>query len=971
MSHIPIVSAVSARRTSFRLHLLLVAILLLSAHSVQAAYSLTTGELTGSDGDVVELDPSKDSGGRTFLEFRSRNVSGSERHRITFFRFDTTGMTNLLDAASFHFWVASSQTDADAFSIDVFGVVDGVANEHDWSESSLTYDTAPGLSGSDYPDIDRDHVPGETTYLGTISYPGGGYYGELSLSSQALIDFLNADSNSGVTIFLEPQVAADGEDFFVHIRSFEGVGSDPDDLAPTLILNIEPPPPPPPPSTNEVFLVETSGDITIGNGYVQAVISKSSGMCTDLRREGENNLLVNGGRLYMDSNSGGSYYSFGGTYSLVESTTNRIHFKIAGRMGEFDADLHYVLQVGDSGFHCYVVYHHGSGDGATYLEQARMVLRCDKNVFTNAFTSEQKTGQMIDPGLLSGATEIMDATLKLPAVSSYTNATGYTDDGFPVYTKYDWADFLETHKAHGLSGDTTGLWMITGSEEFMNGGPTKGELFIHGTDSTPLMIETFHAAHFSGSASKVQLAANEVWEKVYGPYFIYVNSGESAPELWQDALQRADAEKAAWPLDWMAEASYPVDRGTVIGRLRAGDAAAGNALMVLAQPGSDWQVQGRDYIFWSRADAAGNFSIPKVRPGTYSLYAMVPGNSGEMELSGVNVVAGSATDLGRLSWTPPQRAETLWQVGTPDRSTAEFRFGDQMRQFGLWWNYLDEQGTADLNYTIGTSSPSDWYYAQMVAALDNGTYHSPKWNVVFDLDSVPATPCELVLDLAGTMSGTLYLNVNGSSIGSLALENDAGIYRSATQLSLYTQRRVSFNASLLHTGSNMLTLQLNGHSNWSGDKPVSPSAGVMYDAIRLEAGPVVAETIIQNPSPQEAYDVWAAANLPPGNHTFEGDANEDGVANGFDFAFGPLLDPFVLLDVQVFSDVPTAVLVVDPNNNGSAYTQLEVDSTRDLLDWTLESVLLQESEVDGERRWTPLTVENNLFFRANIRLLEF
>ena len=723
------------------------------------------------------------------------------------------------------------------------------------------------MSESDYPDIDRDHVEGETVLLGTISYPGGGYYGELSLTNQALIDFINTDSNEGVTLLIEPQVAEADEDFFLHIRSSEGVGSDTGDIAPTLEFpNIDAPEVDTPVvSTNEVYLSETSGDVEIGNGYVRAVISKSDGRCTDLRMEGGNNLLLNGGKLYMDlywkdSFSGSTEYtSFSdGTYSLVEATTNRAHFMVVSEMGSFEVELHYVLQVGDSGIHCYVVYRHGVGDAETYLEQARMVLRCDKNVFTRAFASEDKTGQMISPSLLAGATEIMDATLQLPMDSSYTNVTGTTDDGYPVYTKYDWADCMETHKAHGLSGATNGLWMISGSEEFMNGGPTKGELLVHGTSTTPLMIETFHASHFIGTDSSVHIAENEEWEKVYGPYFIYLNGGTG--DLWQDALERADEEKAAWPLSWMDETAYPVERGAVSGRLFVEGVAASNALMVLAQPGSDWQVQGHDYIFWARADAEGNFSISKVRPGAYSLYAVVPGTFGEMEFIDVTVGAGATNDLGRLSWTPPRREEILWQVGTPDRSTAEFRFGDQMRQFGLWWRYIEEQGADALNYIIGSSIPSDWYYAQMVAAMDDGSFLSPEWNVVFDLDSVPTSTCELILDLAGSMSGTLYLSVNGASIGSLSLDNDAGIYRSATQIARHSQRRVTFDASKLNAGTNRLTLQLNGHSDWSGDKRVSPTAGVMYDALRLEAGTEIEESITQDYSglqiQEQPEDQW-------------------------------------------------------------------------------------------------------------------
>lgn len=995
-----------------------------------AAYSPTTGTLSGADEDVLEHAPTNAAGGRAFMEFRSRAVAGSERHAINFLRFDLSGASGAVNAATLRFWIASSQVSSSSFAIDVYGITDGTTGEADWSASTLSYNNAPGLGAADSPNIDRDHAPGETVYLGTVTYQGGGYSGGLSLSSQALIDFINADGNDKLTFLLEPQVAVSSQDFFVHIRTAEGVGTDAGDFAPTLDLpGVTPPGESPPVPTDQVFLNESSGDLTVGNGIVRGFFNKTTGECTDLRFEGGTNLLLNGGKLYLDSNSGGNYYNFTGTYALVENTGQRVHFKITGRMGQFTVELHYLLEVGRSGFHCYTVFRHGAGDAATYLEQARMVLRCDKNVFTNAFTSENKSGQMIAPSLLDAAPAIMDATHVLPASSSYTTPTGTTDAGLPVYSKYDWADFMETHKAHGLCGSSTGLWMLSGSGEFMNGGPTKGELFVHGTDTTPLMIQTFHAGHFVGSDANLQLAADEVWEKVYGPYFIYLNSGAGSAALWQDALQRADAEKAAWPPAWMNETNFPVSRGTVTGELRADGLPAEGALMVLAQPGFDWQAQGRDYQFWSRSGAGGVFTIPKVRPGSYSLYGCVPGCSGQMELAQVTVLPGVVTDLGRLSWTPPRRSQTLWQIGTPDRSSAEFRHGDLMRQYGLWWRYLEEKGTAELNYTVGSSAPGDWYYAQAVTPLDSGAYHTPKWNVNFNIASIPSGTAEVVIDLAGAMGGTLNLTLNGGSIGSVATVNDAGLYRSATRLSRYRQYRVTFNASQLLLGNNVLSFQMNGRSNWSGTKPVSPASGVMYDAIRLEAGASVSEnlvreyplavtagpggnamgggyfpvgtstTIVAAPStgyrflqwndgstvasrqvlvssaasytasfeltPQGAFAEWAATELPSGgDHSFGGDADHDGIPNGFEFAYGPLVPGTVLLEVRCISGVSTVVFSLPQDPVNGPHTVLRVEATRDLNDWTGQAVTLIESQEGGERRWAPAAAEPRLFFRA-------
>jgi hypothetical protein len=270
----------------------------------EAAYSLTTGVLTGADEDVREQTPTDTSGGRTFLELRSRNIAGTERHLIGFLRFDLTGVAGPIDAATLRFWIASSQTSSSAFAFDVYGVAEGVANEADWSASTLSYNSAPGLAAADYPNIDRDLAAGEVVYLGAVGYPGGGYSGALSFSNQALLNFLNADSNRKVTLILEPQVAAVGQDFFVHVRAAEGVGSDAGDLAPTLDLpNVTPPGEPPSPPTDGVFLIETSGDVTLGNGLVRGVFTKSNGECANLRFETGTNLLLNGGRLYLDSNS--------------------------------------------------------------------------------------------------------------------------------------------------------------------------------------------------------------------------------------------------------------------------------------------------------------------------------------------------------------------------------------------------------------------------------------------------------------------------------------------------------------------------------------------------------------------------------------------------------------------------------------------------------------------------------------------
>lgn len=211
-------------------------------YSTQAA-TITTATGSGADDDVVEIDPTGNSGiDRDFLELRSRNIAGSTRHRVAYLKFDLTGLgfTNPIGSASLGFSFNSSTTDGDTFSIDVFGVIDGTTGEDTWTPVGLTYNDAPGITTANYPNIDRNQE--NVVSLGSVTYPGGGSTAALTLSTSQLTSFLNEDTNGFVTIVLEAQVAALGQDFFVHVLSAEGFADGDGPLAPTLELTEVPAP---------------------------------------------------------------------------------------------------------------------------------------------------------------------------------------------------------------------------------------------------------------------------------------------------------------------------------------------------------------------------------------------------------------------------------------------------------------------------------------------------------------------------------------------------------------------------------------------------------------------------------------------------------------------------------------------------------------------------------------------------------
>ncbi len=721
----------------------------------------------------------------------------------------------------------------------------------DWSETSLSFNsTGDELTEGSAHGIDPfNAADGRSTDLSDVeSISGDGT--EVTVSGEAVTAFVQSrlDDDGLVTFMIDLGYTINAKGFAFNTRDSGLAGA-----MPVLTLNYTAGEPLDP---NAVLLVDNGGTATLMNGEVSAVLDKSNGQIVDLRKGESANLLANGGYIYYTAN--GSVGSSSGlyveitpdTWEVVTNTPQRVEVSLIDtNMLGCRVELHYALREGASGLDFFTVWEHGPGDPEVSLGQLRWAIRCDPNLFTMAYAGPEKTGQMIDPALLASAEEIMDATLKLPMISTYTNETGYTYDGYPVYTKYDWSQYTEDHHVHGVAGDAYGLWLVMGSMEYCNGGPTKAYQTVHGTATTPIFMWLGQSTH--KGASPINLAAGEEWSKIFGPAFLYVNEGTNAASLWADAQVKADAETAAWPPSWMENSGFPLQRGTITGRLHVLGQSTSNALVVLSAPGEYWQtVVGKAYQFWTRAEADGSFTLPKVRPGNYSLYAEVPGVVGIMQQTNVTVTEAATNDLGTVEWEPARYEQRLFRLGMPDLSAAEFRFGAEMRQYGLWWRYQEEQGTNDLDFVIGVSDPAtDWYYALSLLPVEitptNGTWVTPKWNIHFNVDEIPPAPVRLSVELAGAITGAFYVFVNGVNIcpntsAGIYTVNDSGIYRSTTDYSCLQRYELTFDPNLLSLGTNTISFTVRGTGSsgnpWNGTRPVLPAAGIMFDCIQLEAG---------------------------------------------------------------------------------------------------------------------------------------
>jgi autotransporter-associated beta strand protein len=669
-----------------------------------------------------------------------------------------------------------------------------------------------------------------------------------------------------------------------------------------------------------------NGTVTLANSKLSIIVNKSNGSITSVistTYPGVNLIASGGIGLELthigagpETSASNDYWtdiSAGGTevYSVVENSGTMVDVEIRNPTacpdqvtypnGLWDWSIHHVMFDGDSGYYTYHVWRHNASHPQSYFTADSWQGYTNGSIFAASavntawdFCGVEKSGISIGDTGPNATNEGVPGEVNILPLTSYftqptgqqyeanwpiyTQPTGLTYALYPTWTKYDWPTYLGPYTSYrntwGVANDLIGIWHCNGSSEWRNGGPTK----LSGAMSGDYIYCDDVEGHALGGTNTT-VPAGQAFVKVVGPFFTYVNTGTNHNALWADAQARGAKEVANWPYSWVneTESDYNRNRGTVTGQITAvtGQSTA-NAVVILGLPISatlpDWIWQGCiNYLYWTTADAHGNFTIPKVDPGTYTLYSYVPGIfvsgstagtgntsscNGEYVQNGITVTANTTTNLGTISWNPPRATNLLFQLGIPDRSTEEYRFGDLMKQFGLWWRYDSEMGTNTLNFNVGSSNvANNWYYAQPIFAVAGGTYAAPMWDINFNLSAVPTSPVTLTVDIAGGYGTAFYPYVNGvneapNTSSGIFTNSGADIYRDVVQVGQWQQYVVTLPASAFKMGSNTLGMRVrqggfSGTWDTTGGWPNLVAGGLMYDAIKLESG-ALSTQLIQN-----------------------------------------------------------------------------------------------------------------------------
>ena len=593
-----------------------------------------------------------------------------------------------------------------------------------------------------------------------------------------------------------------------------------------------------------VKLSTTASTATLDNGVIRAVIEKGNGRVSRYLFSGTD-MVDPANPIYYSFDGGTGYEQPSGcVFTVVNQSEDSVEISCkrtwkpdAGYKHAFDIDLHYILRRGDTGLYAFATLDHPAAYPETGYGEWRIVWKLPRDessfFFERAYVDELRHWEM--PSVLDYKNSSPTGIKEVVRLNTGVHAGLY--DG-----KYSYAARYFDIGTWGHASDVRrkGVWFVLGGYDYLNDGPSKQDLTL----SESYLLLHFGRNHYDGSGIKV--AVGETWRKQYGPFLLYCNetsaTSRAGDSLWADARAKVATEKSAWPYPWLVNADHPAAsaRGGVSGRLVITDplkpavSAAGAHVGLAAPEESDgnWQFQSKGYQYWTVADAKGRFSIPAVRPGTYTLYAYNDGAVGEFSRKSVTITAGRTEPLGKVTWSVPHAGRQIaWEIGTPDRTAREFRHGNDYFQPFLWAAYPGEFSDP-LVYTIGTSNPSkDWNYVQSGLPADAGSdaLKNWDWRVNFILGSAPAHgDATLTIAFASAHTPRLWLLINDDPepftrinppvAGGNALVRQ-GIHAK------YSFVNISIPVSRLKAGANSFTFRFSASSR---------AAHVMYDYLRLE-----------------------------------------------------------------------------------------------------------------------------------------
>lgn len=440
-------------------------------------------------------------------------------------------------------------------------------------------------------------------------------------------------------------------------------------------------------------------------------------------------------------------------------------------------------------------------------------------------------------------------------------------------------DTWRKHKSHGMwadgsggaNGTTYGAWLVHNTVETYFGGPLHSDLVVDG-----IVYNYISSNHHGDQTPNITSG----FDRTFGPQYFHFNKGGSLDEL------RADADQYGLKPNWNAKfydsiAKHVPNLITAAGRgtFKADvdlPKGAKNAVAVLAQSGVDFQDNVFDtkaYQYWAEIPSNGKISIDRVKAGSYRLTIYADGIFGDYIQDNIKVNAGKNTHI-KAKWTPESAGTEIWRIGTPDKSSGEYRHGYTpsathpllTEEYRLYWAAYDfvDEFPKGVTYKVGRDDPSqalNYVHWSIFGGKANHNRPEPvydninNWTILFDANDHQLKnkkSATFTVQLAGAKSAAgntdVYnasepysnlpytVNVNGKDLQPWVIpyyQSSSCAVRSAVVCYNIAHKFV-FDAKLLKEGENAFVLSLPfGGRNY--ESALLPEAlYVQYDAMRLE-----------------------------------------------------------------------------------------------------------------------------------------
>ncbi|KAL6710741.1 hypothetical protein ACN47E_007798 [Coniothyrium glycines] len=630
--------------------------------------------------------------------------------------------------------------------------------------------------------------------------------------------------------------------------------------------------------------------LTIANERLVASVSKSRGYVNVLTLDGQNLLGTEDGNTgvgpYLDCYCTPSGFWTPGRgkadYQLFNGTdsTGKRYGGIS--MGEtYSAtgqrlEQYWFLKEGETGLHTFsrVVYNNKTTPFLRNLQEFRTMFRPnhDPPLFTHFVTNEKFAAPR--PNTEQQVT-VQDATWFLPQKdSAYVQGVG------DYFTKYTFQDTWRNHKAHGMyadgsvssNGTSFGAWLVHNTVDTYYNGPVHSDLVVDG------IVYNYMVSNHHGDQTP---NITDGFDRTFGPQYFHFNKGGSLDQL------RSDAEQYGLRPDWNSEFYDSIakhvpnlvpssGRGTFKAKVDLPKSAQ-NPIAILTENGRNFQdnvYDSKAYQYWGELDKKGEVTIPRVKAGSYRLTVYADGIFGDYVLDNVTITATKETEL-RTAWEPESAGTELFRIGTPDKSSGEFRHGytpssthplltEEYRLYWAAYDFVDEfpQG---VTYRVGRDDPAtalNYVHWSVYGGKANYARPDPvyaninNWTILFDTTAAHLrankSTATFTVQLAGakTAAGNTdvfnasepYANlpytvsVNGADLQPWIIpyhQSSSCAVRSAV-ICYNVAHKFVFDAGLLREGENTLVLSLPYNATNYESALLPESVYVQYDALRLE-----------------------------------------------------------------------------------------------------------------------------------------